>query len=366
MSYKYLLHLQITGALLVLVAASCSKNNPAPKPITNTVVDAKPVTFGLIEYGTGTDSRIFIPITQVGTKTVNYPLVFDTGSTGLTLDATDILPPSMITSSGIQITGDSVVVNGITVTSQTSTMSYGDANAPTVEYGNLAYAAFTVGDNNGNVVIKRIPFFLYYKILDGTKTQLPAHSADIFGVGPGFSFTNSAIASPLSFYVPGTGLTSGFKLGLLNSADFNSSGTYVAGLLTIGLTTADRFSSGFIMHQLGYSTSGGYSPDIPATITYEGTSTAAEVLFDTGTPSITIIEDKSANSIGNVPPNSVVTVTTNKGFTFQYTVTSLNNLTAVENPNQSGDFRSIFSINFFTQNEFLTDYTNNQIGLKNN
>ena len=47
---------------------------------------------------------------------MNYFTVFDTGSAGFTIDATGILPASMITNSGIQIAGDSVTVNGITVT----------------------------------------------------------------------------------------------------------------------------------------------------------------------------------------------------------------------------------------------------------
>lgn len=365
-----------TALIIALSISSCSKHNNSPAPVT--VVTAKPASLGLIQFGSvdnnkDTDKRIFIPISQVGTQKVTYPLVFDTGSTGLTLDATGIIPATMITSSGIQVIGDSIVVNGITITNQTATMSYGDANAPTVEYGNLAYANFTIGDNNGNINIKRVPFFLYYKIASSTITY-PPHSADIFGVGTGYSFTNKNIVSPLSIYNPGTGLTKGFKLAMLNNANFSllSSGKYVTGLLSVGLTESDRFSSGFIMHPLGYSSNGGYSPDIPATITYGNNSTSAEILFDTGTPLITIIEDKNAksinktlNSIGSLPSGSVVTITTNQGFKFQYTVDAHNKLTTVQNPNNSNDYRSIVSLNFFTQNEFLTDYDHNVIGLKN-
>lgn len=367
-------------AIFISVAiASCSKSKVAPK--TAVVVTAKPASIGLTQYGaldgSDTDKRIFVSVTQIGTQKVNYPLVFDTGSTGLTMDAYGIVPASMITSAGIQIAGDSVVLsNGITVTNQTATMSYGDANAPTVEYGNLAYANFTVGDNNGNISIKRVPFFLYYKIVDGNNVPYTIHHfADIFGVGPGKSFTNSNIVSPLSIYDPGKGLTKGFKLATLNNSDFSLSdnGKYVSGLLTVGLTSADRFSSGFIMHPLNYSSDGGYSPNIPATISYGNTSTTAEILFDTGTPLITIIEDpkansvkKTLNSIGDLPSGSVVTITTNRGFKFRYTVFPNDNLTTIENPNKSNDYRSILSLNFFTQNEFLTDYENNVIGLKNN
>lgn len=373
MNKKFYNSLYAAALFATVLMASCGKSNTSPK--TTTVATAKPVTFGLYEYGESGSGRIDIPVTKVGTQTVAYPLVFDTGSTGLTLDATGIIPASMITSTGITVTGDSVVVNGITITNQTTTMSYGDANAPTVEYGNLAYADFTVGDANGSINIKRVPFFLYYKILDGSGNQYPAHSADIFGVGTGYSFTNKNIVSPLSLYDPGTGLTRGFKLATITSSYFSVSNqlTYVPNVFTVGLTQDDRFSSGFVMHPLSYSSDGGYSPDIPATISYGGTSTAAEILFDTGNPQIVFIEDKNANgtkktvnSLGDLATGSVVTVTTNQGFKFSYTVSANSFLTTVQNPNQSNDYRSIFSIYFFTQNEFLTDYDHNIIGLKNN
>lgn len=348
----------------MFIVSSCKKESTTPK-----IVTATPVTLGLYEYASGTSKRIFIPITMVGTQTVSYYGVFDTGSTGMTIDANGILPASMISSSGIQVTGDSVVVNGITVTAQKSTISYGDKTSSTKEYGNLAYAAVTIGDRNGNLTLKRIPIFLYYKIVDGDGNQLAAHAADVFGVGPGVSYENSTIASPLSYYSPGTGLTSGFKLAVLNNSSFSSSGAYVAGLLSIGLTSSNLASNGFIMHPLTYysPSQGGYSPNIPATISYNGTSTTGYVLFDTGTPSVTIIEDqKATNGVGSLPANSTVTVTTNKGFTYQYNTTSTSNLTAIQNPNNTGDYRTIFSIDFFVNNEFLTDYSNHQIGLKNN
>jgi hypothetical protein len=368
MKKKYSNYTGIISLLcLTLVIASCSKKDDAVTP-TN-VVTATPQslgTFSLYEYASGSDKRIFIPLTQIGTVAISYYGIFDTGSTGMTIDANGILPPSMITSSGIQVTGDSVNVNGITVTSKTSKISYGDQTSNTTEYGNLAYAPVTFGDASGKITTKRIPFFMYYKIVDQSGNVYPAHSSDVFGVGPGVSYANSVIASPLSYFDYGAGVTNGFKLATLSNAGFTSNGTDVAGLLTIGLVPNDLTSAGFILHPLTYAIPGGYSPNIPATITYNGTSVAAQILFDTGTPSVTIIEDKTAQAIGNLPTNSVVTVVTNKGFTYTYTTTSTANLTEVQNPNNTGDTRTIFSLDFFISNEFLTDYTNHQIGLKNN
>jgi hypothetical protein len=274
----------------------------------------------------------------------------------------------MITDAGIQVTGDSTVVNGITVTSKTAIISFGDATGTTKEYGTLAYANITAGNSLGSISLKRVPFFLYYKIVDSQGNKYAAHAADVFGVGPGNSNTRSEITSPLRFFTYGTGLTSGFKLATLNTASFPATPTYVANLLTIGLTASDlASSSGFIMHTLTYYNSGGYSPNIPGTITYSGKTIAASLLFDTGTPSVSTIEDKLAvSAIGQLPVNSVVTIKTNKGFTYTYTTTSTSNLTEVQNPNNTQDSRTIFSLDFFIQNEFLTDYGNGQIGLKNN
>src|SRR5580693_9400198 len=95
------------GIFLTILIASCKKENKStPGPLA---------TLGLYEVNSGVNKRVFIPITKIGTQTVNYYSVFDTGSAGMTMDATGLLPASMITSSGITITpgADSVTVNGI-------------------------------------------------------------------------------------------------------------------------------------------------------------------------------------------------------------------------------------------------------------
>ena len=347
---------------VILITASCKKSSP------DTVEPAKNLaTLGLYEYGNGTGKRLILAISQIGSKTVSYGSIFDTGSSGLTIDADGILPATMITANGLQITGDSVVVNGITVTNKTGIISYGDLTGTTKEYGNLAYAPITIGDENGKITTKRIPFFIYYKVVDGAGKQYGTHSFDIFGVGPGLSYGNSNIGSPLSYFDMPAGVTNGFKITALNPNGFISVPTYIPGLLTLGLSSDDlASSSGYIYHPLSYFTFGGYSANIPATITYGSTSVAAQILFDTGTPSVTTIEDKTATAIGALPVNTLVTITTNKGFKYQYTTSATGNLTQIQNPNNTGDTRSIFSLDFFIKNNFITDYTHHQIGLKNN
>ncbi len=362
---RYVQKISWAGLVIVIAMAftSCKKDSnntpapPAPTPLA---------TLGLYQYTDNTNKRIFIPITKLGDQTVSYFGIFDTGSSGMTIDANGILPASMITANGITVPTDSVVVNGITVTNKTAVMSYGDATSSTKEYGNLAYATVTVGNSTGSLTTKRIAFFLYYKVVDGTGKQFAAHSADVFGVGPSTGYTYAQIQSPLNGLTMPSGVTSGFKLAKLNTTSFTTSGAFVSGLLTVGLLQNDLNSAGFVMHPLTRYTVGGYSPNIPATITYNNTSTTGNILFDTGTPSVHVIENpKETNALGKLPAGSTVKITTNQGFTYTYTTTSAGNLTQIQNPNISGDYRTIMSLNFFTDNEFLTDYTNHKIGLKN-
>lgn len=360
------LRFSVLALTMAVLLSACKKDNNA-SPAAPVAAVTPLATLGLYQYSDGTNKRIFIPISQIGTQKVSYFSIFDTGSSGMTVDANGLLPASMITSTGIQVTGDSVLVNGITVTNKTATMKYGDLTSSTTEYGNLAYTTVTIGNSAGSVTTRRIAIFLYYKIVDETGKQLPQHSADVFGVGPGSGYTFAAVVSPLNGFTLASGVTSGFKLAKLPTANFTSAGVFASGLLTIGLVPADlATASGFIMHPLTYANVGGYSPNIPATITYNNTTTSAYILFDTGTPSVHVIENsKETTALGKLPANSVVTITTNKGFTYKYTTTSTGNLTQIQNPNISGDYRTIMSLNFFVDNQFLTDYTNHQIGLKN-
>lgn len=368
--------LLISLSFLLLAIASCKKE----KPTTPKVVDATPVKIGLYEESDSIIYKIlFIPVTTLGTQTLssNYnALVFDTGSGGMVIDAEGILPASMITSSGFNFTGDSTVYDGITITNQTNTIEYGDdVSTESIVYGNLAYADVTVGDETGNVVIKRVPFFLYYKATDSKGNKYPSHEFDVFGVNPQFDIqidrSNAvAIESPFTYYTPGTGLTKGFKMGALGTGNFSSASEVpiTAGVITLGLTAADlASSSGFTTSTLQYNANDGADPYLPATITYNSKSISANVLFDTGTDPYNYIEDNSAaNTITMLPASTPVKVLLTTGFDYSFTTTPTDYLTQVENPGTSQNPITILSLEFFLNNEYMLDYTDHTLGLKNN
>jgi hypothetical protein len=279
----------------------------------------------------------------------------------------------MITSSGFNFTGDSTVVNGITILNQKSTIEYGDDDNTTDKvYGNLAYATVQIGDVASNhIIVKRLPFFIYYKATDSKGNVFAVHDFDTFGVSSEYdiSFSNGVnIQSPFSYFIPGTGLTSGFKMAAVGTSNFSYEGNYIEGVVTLGLTADDiSASSGFVMNTLNFVSGDGYAPIIPGTITYAGKAVSTDIVFDTGTEPYSFIEDKTfSGSTTLLPASTAITVASTTGFNYDFTTSATDNLTYVENPKTSGGEESIISLEFFLNNEYLLDYTNHKIGLKNN
>jgi hypothetical protein len=360
--------LAVLSAGFLMLMASCKKDSKSSQ-VTPAI--ATPTTLGVYGVDSSIYKELLMAISKIGTQTVNYDLIFDTGSGGMVIDGNGIVPASMMTSSGFNFTGDSTVVNGITITKQTSMIEYGaDSASLTKVYGNLAYAPVTLGDVNGNTVITRLPFFIYYKAVDNNGTKFSPHDFDIFGVSNEYDITfanNVYITSPFYYFKPGNGLTNGFKMGKLNSASFSYNGTYDP-IISLGLTSSDlSSSSGFTMSQLYFYAGDGYAPIIPATVTYNGKSVSTQILFDTGTDPFNYIEDPTLKGgVITLPSNSPLKVTTTAGFSYSFTTSDTDNLTFVENPNTAGGGVTVLSLENFLNIQYMLDFTNNKLGLKVN
>lgn len=379
MKKNYLLRnaLVLTVSCLALFIVSCkkdSKNNGGGGGVTPVTTATK---FGFYEVDSVSTNPAVIyrvllePITKIGTTPINYDLVYDTGSGGLVIDANGIIPPKMITDNGFNFTTDSTVVNGITITKWADTIAYGDDNATTDKvYGNLAYADVVIGDNNGTISVKRLPFFLYYKAVDGKGKAFAPHDFDVFGVSPEYDITfqnNAYITSPFSYFNYATGLTKGFKMDALGTANYSSDGNYVKAI-TLGLTSAD-LSDGYVMNQLTFEQGEGYLPIFPATLTYNGKTVSTDVLYDTGTEPYSYLEDKTATNTSALllDTGKTISITTNAGaFSYSYKTLSNDNLTYVENPKYSGSDVSVLSLNFFSNVAYLLDFDNHKLGVKKN
>src|SRR6185312_3577165 len=104
----------LSASILILIVASCKKEPAAIKGTTSTTITATPTKLGLYEADSSIYKELITVVSKIGSQTVNYDLIFDTGSGGMVVDASGLLPASMISSTGFTFTGDSTVVNGIT------------------------------------------------------------------------------------------------------------------------------------------------------------------------------------------------------------------------------------------------------------
>ncbi|HTK18243.1 MAG TPA: hypothetical protein VL442_01960 [Mucilaginibacter sp.] len=371
-TYCFKLLLPISAIFLLFAVASCSKDKKDGSGGT-TPTEATPTKFGLYGADSSIYKILYTFLDKIGTQNVSsadYDLLFDTGSGGLVLDAHGIIPSSMITSNGITFSGDSTVINGITIYNQKSTISYGDdVNTTDNVYGYLAYAPVTFGDANGTLSIKRLPFFLYYKASDTQGNVYDDHEFDVLGVSSEYDITfpnNAYIASPFQYFDAGEGLLKGFKMPVMDSNRYSLNGTYNSDAITLGLTSSDL--SSFTMHQLTYYPGDGYAPVIPASLTYNGKTINVNVIFDTGTEPYNYIQDPTAgNNALLLPVNTPISLTTNPGgFIYSYATSANDNITYVENPSQSQSTVTVMGLEFFLNNEFMLDYYDHKLGLKNN
>lgn len=365
-SSRYALAIAILASPLLF--AACKKTDVSPA-VANGLTASGATQLGLYETDSSIYKLLFIAVPKIGTKTANEYLIFDTGSGGMVIDAHEVLPASMITSSGISFTGDSTVVNGITITNQTSTISYGADNSTSEKvYGNLAYADVTVGDHGNTITIRRLPFFLYYKGVDNSGNMEENGAFDIFGVNSEYdvTFSNGAyVTSPFNYFEPGAGLAKGFTMAALGTSHFSQAGTYVPGVITLGLAATDQNS--YTMHALSEVSGYGYSVVIPSSYSYGNKSVAtAYSVFDTGTEPYSYMEDRTAARTATLLPAStpVSVTTTSYNFNYSYTTTAQDYLTYVENPTASGSDISIISLEYFLNHGYLLDYDNHRLGLK--
>jgi hypothetical protein len=106
--------LALTCCCLASCGGSSSQTMQLAHPTTSNI--QTPTSINLYPVGYAVNPRIFVMVTP-GTAPVTLPLAFDTGSSGITLNALNVFPPSMVTETGfIFPAGEaSISYNGITV-----------------------------------------------------------------------------------------------------------------------------------------------------------------------------------------------------------------------------------------------------------
>ncbi len=177
--------------------------------------DDQPATVPLIklEYpGNPPNIRmLYVRLLALGDRKVDQPLLFDTGSAGMTVECHVVLPAHLCSDEGIRI-DKSLELDGITVTTQTAVMSYGIHD----EYGNIAFARVTIGSRARPVpTAEPIPVLIRYKKVVRDTGEIvggPLWPKGMFGVSPVGGGGPQMLTSPLNAINPGNGLRRGYYL----------------------------------------------------------------------------------------------------------------------------------------------------------
>jgi hypothetical protein len=361
-------------------------------------------TFTTIDLYPATDGdRIYIFVTGVGQVALDMPLIFDTGSAGLTLDAHAVLPLSMFDSNGLLTFANneaSFAYNGITVMNQPGSKSFGGKNGFT-ETGYMGYAQVTFGDARGQLTTTTIPMFLYDFVSPSIYTGTGLGSAQgIFGVddvadligeatgnGP-FPECTKQTAPPCYVvsvlkslnYTPG--LNAGFKLtpALLQPCSILAPGDCTSEpMLTVGLSAAT--TAGFSVEHLtcppaedpvyqGANSIGGFSvcgksiagstiqisgaSDVDGSVNVNGPY-SEPVLFDSGTVPTEVLLS-TLPSEASLSQNASVTVTLPHGFTYNYTTMDDVQTETILVPDVNNGQNHV-GVGYFEMNSFFIDYS---------
>ena len=346
---------------------------------------SKPLQVGVYPSG----DRIYIPVTAVGSVPVNLPLIFDTGSSGLTLEAESVFPSGMVAATGFAFPPGQTTMTyqGITVTSTQASKAFGSAANGTTQLGNLGFAQVVVGDT---VQTKTMPIFLYYAIKNTASGQVipMPDQKGIFGANIGAnplivanssapatlaicnaqSTTSCDLVSPFRYLDYASGTDAGFALSpvALQNCDITQSGNCTAAnALTVGVTPASE--KAFALSALscpGAAPAGTYN-SLPicepalsnVRISASGASFTGSVLLDSGTGAIVIQTPAQTNFPASLNAGTPLQFSFANGQS--YSVAAGGGTTAV---NVTSGTRSILGIDFFTRKAFVEDFTMPQLG----
>ena len=396
---------QLAAILLASILGGCggsSSSAPAVNAVSG-VVD-KPVVINLYpNQSPSAAPRLVVMATSIGSTPVSMPLIFDTGSAGVTLYAPSIFPASIVTSAGFVFPAGqtSITYNGITVTNQQGTRTYGSTDLR-AQNGNIGYAQVTFGDAQGQLKTEVMPVLLYYSITDvltGQPLEVPSFQQGVFGVAstsgsivlagsvePAGGYpacateTNSTcyVVSALKYLKYSGSTSAGFTLSPapIQTCDISTAGSCApVPMLTIGLSPTSK--AGFSTVSLPCPPNGYVGPASIAGYpvcqkTIDNTSVMVSgdtvgtiiggAVFDTGTANMQIAAPAGSSFPSAVPAGSTLLVTTPSGFTYSYSSTISDPLATIVNENFSGS--TIIGIGYFTTNSFLVDFSSGAEGWK--
>lgn len=262
---------------------------------------------------------VHVRVLSVGEHRVDFPLLFDTGSAGMTIDCQLVLPATLCSHDGIKIDRE-VELDGIRVTSQRIVSRYGIYD----EYGNLAFARVAFGDPaQPAITSKQIPILIRYKNVrraTGEIAEGPLWPRGMFGVSPIGSQADGELSSPMESVEVPEGMRHGFYLSPIGEDwstcmnEFDECPSVDA--LHIGVDETLRAQ--FEIVPLAAAKSEHFMPFVDTCVIWPEGKSCHPAIFDTGNSTIMVPMTSRASSTSALPPDRPITVNAPKGVSWSF------------------------------------------------
>ena|GEM_PF-5397114 len=337
--------------LLRATAQAASEDKPIPVPLIKLEFPGNPPNIRML----------YVRLLQLGAKKVNQPLLFDTGSSGVTIDCKIVLPKELCSDEGIRIDKDTET-EGIVVTTEKVTAVYGGYT----EFGHLAKARLAFGDPARPVETSQpIAILIRYKKVRNSDGQIvggPLWPLGTFGVSPlGGIGPGHSIRSPIDAVALSDKLHRGYRLepiGRRWKACTNERNDCPATRsLYIGLRNEDKI--GFRLWPLVRANPGHNFPTLQACIAWQKSKICDATLFDTGNSTIMVGGHVSSGASASLPKGSKVSIDISGGNTWRFQTEYRPEVEFVSRLDHH-----IVGIRYFEQNSLLIDLEVSEIGLR--
>ncbi|MGX9576894.1 hypothetical protein [Mesorhizobium sp. f-mel] len=302
---------------------------------------------------------LYVKILSLGNRTVNQPLLLDTGSSGMTIDCKSVLPAETCSDTGIKITQDQEI-DGITVTTKEAVMNYGTYD----EYGNVAYAHVTFGSPDSPVSTETsIPFLIRYKKVRRSTGEIvggPLWPKGVFGISPvGGGGPDRMIKSPMAFVSVRPGLHRGYYLSPIGAkwkACTNENGNCPQ-VEALHIGVPEGVKKDFRVQKWKQASWRYNFPTVDSCLSWGSEPICRPTLYDTGNSTIMVVTDASKPRTSLKVGTKVLVKTAGQDWNF----------TTTYNPEVEivpGLEHNIVGIRYFEKNSLLLDFETREIGLR--
>lgn len=274
--------------------------------------DTSPVPLIKLEYpGNPPNIRmLYVRVLALGNRRVDVPLLFDTGSAGITIACESVLPTHYCSTDGIKIKKN-LELDGLTVTTRRIVSQYGTYD----EYGNLAFARIRFGSEASSVTSSEaVPLLIRYKKVRRATGEVvggPLWPKGIFGVSPVGAQADGFLRSPIEAIDVPPGWHRGYRLSPIGAAwractNEQRNCPEVAALY-LGVDEAARKS--FALAKLGKVKSQHYLPFVEACVAWLDQTVCRPTIYDTGNSTIMIAGEPPAGAGPSLAVGTDVSVT---------------------------------------------------------